>query len=264
MHHHRDPRYAGFWIRGIAWVVDVHVILAAYYLFYLGNHLGAKAGFLPPIESEPVSGAGFAVGLVRALFFFGFPVFYFTWFHGRGGQTFGKMALRIRLLRTDGTAVTPWVAFKRWFVIVVLSGIIAFVLLLVVLLAAVLLELVLTRISSFLSLSGKLQSAVDLLVGGMVLFLVTVPSAIMFLPVAFDPKKQGLHDRICGTVVVKVGTEESIRQDALGIVHGEPEEPVFGEAEAGPFPSPYHEQAERDLREDEEARRGRPPGTPGG
>jgi uncharacterized RDD family membrane protein YckC len=262
MHHHRDARFAGFWIRGIAWVVDVHVILAAYYLFYLGNHLGAKAGLLPPIEAEAVTGATFAVGLLRAVFFFGFPVFYFTWFHGRGGQTFGKMALRIRLLRSDGTAVTPWVAFKRWFVIVVLSGIIAFVLLVVVLLAAVLLELVLARISTILSVSGRLQSAVDLLVGGLVLFLVTIPSALMFLPVAFDPKKQGIHDRICGTVVVRAGTEASIRQDALGIPHGEPEEPLFDEQEAGPFPSPYHEEAEREAREEERARLSGPPEAP--
>lgn len=150
----RDLHYAGFWIRAAARVVDLILILAAFNLFWLGDRYGADAGWwAPSFLAEDVSpgDAAFSMAnVLRGIFFFGFPVFYYVFLHGAYGQTFGKMAMRIRVLNADGTPITYRKAFLRY----------------------------------------------------LGYFLCDLTLDLGYVWAAFDPRKQGLHDKACRTVVV--------------------------------------------------------------
>lgn len=150
----RELQFAGFWIRAAARIVDLVLILAAFNLFWLGDRYGADAGWwAPSFLGEDVSpaGAGFSMAnVLRGVFFFGFPVFYYVFLHGAHGQTFGKMALRIKVLGEDGAPISYRTAFLRWL--------------------------------------GYLLCDLTLELG--------------YVWAAFDPRKQGLHDKVCRTIVV--------------------------------------------------------------
>lgn len=202
---HRNG-YAGFWIRAAARVIDFFAIITAYYLFYLVNQLGAKAGFLPPIGADGGGGGGAftVISVLRGLFLFSFPIFYFTYLHGAYGQTFGKMAMGVRVLNVDGTPLSYWQAFRRWMVEIVFGSVLVFVLLMLLVVALIVVEFVLAKISSLFSVMNYIRDAVNLVAGIAIVLLSNIPLGIMFIPAAFDPRKQGLHDRICHTLVVRV------------------------------------------------------------
>lgn len=201
---HRNG-YAGFWIRAAARVIDFFAIITAYYLFYLVNQLGAKAGFLPPVGVEAGEGGGVLsiISIIRGLFLFSFPIFYFTYLHGAYGQTFGKMAMGVRVVNVDGTPLNYWQAFRRWMVEIVFGSVLVFVLLLLLVVALIVVEFVLSKISSVFSVMGYIRDAVNWIAGLAIVLLSNIPLGIMFIPAAFDPRKQGLHDRICHTLVVR-------------------------------------------------------------
>lgn len=146
--------YAGFWIRAAARLIDLAAILAAFNLFLLLDRLGARAGLWG--GSSLFDGLAGGVSLsaedvLRGMFFVAFPLFYYVYLHGACGQTFGKMALRIRVLREDGTPIGYRTAFLRWL--------------------------------------GYLLCDLTLDIG--------------YLWAAVDRRKQGLHDKVCGTIVVR-------------------------------------------------------------
>ena len=149
-HHH----FAGFWSRAAARVIDLLIIIAAFNLIYLADRLGADAGLWTGMgldEGSP-AGAGFSMAnVLRGLFFLTFPVFYYVYLHGTYGQTFGKMALKIKVVNEDGTPLDYRKAFLRW----------------------------------------------------LGYFLCDLTFYIGYLWAAFDPRKQGLHDKVCKTVVVR-------------------------------------------------------------
>jgi len=144
--------YAGFWIRLFARVIDLILILATFNLFYLGDRMGADAGLWAPSGF----GEGFwfdrlsAENVVRIVFFVFFPAFYYVYLHGAFGQTFGKMALRIKVVNEDGSPLDYRKAFLRW----------------------------------------------------LGYFLCDLTLDLGYLWAAFDLRKQGLHDKVCKTIVV--------------------------------------------------------------
>jgi uncharacterized RDD family membrane protein YckC len=148
-----EHRYAGFWIRAAARLIDLILLLAAFQLFLLVDRKGADAGFWAP------TGFGDATGFdrfplenaARGIFFLFFPVFYYVYLHGAYGQTFGKMVLNIRVLNEDGSPLNYRKAFLRW----------------------------------------------------LGYFLCDLTLDLGYLWAAFDPRKQGLHDKVCGTIVVR-------------------------------------------------------------
>ncbi len=150
----RDFPYAGFWVRAAARIVDLVLILAAFNLFWLGDRYGADAGWWAPSflgEEGAPPDAGFSLATVlRGVFFFGFPVFYYVFLHGAYGQTFGKMAMRIKVLNADGSPLDYTKAFLRY----------------------------------------------------LAYFLCDLTLDIGYAWAAFDPRKQGLHDKVCRTIVV--------------------------------------------------------------
>jgi uncharacterized RDD family membrane protein YckC len=79
-----EVRYSGWWRRGAALVID-NVLVAVPALASLG---------LVALDED----AGFGV---FALLWFVLPFFYFTYCHGKWGQTIGKRALGIRVRHAE-------------------------------------------------------------------------------------------------------------------------------------------------------------------
>ena len=146
--------YAGFWSRAAARVIDLLIIIAAFNLIYLADRLGADAGLWTGMGLGEGSWTGPGISManvLRGLFFLAFPVFYYVYLHAVYGQTFGKMALKIKVVNEDGTPLDYRKAFLRW----------------------------------------------------LGYFLCDLTFYIGYLWAAFDPRKQGLHDKVCRTVVVR-------------------------------------------------------------
>ena len=109
--------FAGFWSRAAARIIDLLIIIAAFNLIYLADRLGADAGLWTGMGLGEGSwtGAGISMAnILRGLFFLTFPVFYYVYLHAMYGQTFGKMALKIKVVNEDGTPLDYRKAFLRW------------------------------------------------------------------------------------------------------------------------------------------------------
>jgi uncharacterized RDD family membrane protein YckC len=138
---------AGFWIRVVASLLDM---LA---LGLLESALGSLLVRISGLEPGFHSREGRMIMLTVAAFGVVLGYAYRVFFIGYCGQTPGKMAVRVKVIRTDGTEV----GYVR----------------------ALLREVV-----------GKFLSKLILGIG--------------YLMVAFDSRKQGLHDKIADTYVVKI------------------------------------------------------------
>jgi len=138
---------AGFWIRVVASLIDM---LALGLVESALGSLLIRAGGIDPGWHDPeermimftVASFGLVLGYAYRVFFIGYC-----------GQTPGKMAVRIKVIRTDGADVGYPRAFLR--------------------------EVV-----------GKFLSKIILGIG--------------YLMVAIDPRKQGLHDKIADTYVIRL------------------------------------------------------------
>jgi len=135
---------AGFWIRVVASMVDGLILGAVQ--FVIGLVLGFAGGASGGADS-------FAIFAVTWLCSVVISVTYYVFFTGYNGQTPGKMALRLQVIRTDGSPMTYGKAFLREIPCKFISGILL---------------------------------------------------GIGYLMVAFDQQKQGLHDRMVGTYVIKL------------------------------------------------------------
>ncbi len=122
----------GFWRRFVAFLIDGVVL-------FIVNQALASVAYGG--DQAAASGAAFIVDI---LYFVGLWTYW-------GGQTLGKKAVGIRVVKTDGSAVNLVTAIIRYV--------------------------------------GYIISAVCLLIG--------------FIWVAFDANKQGWHDKIASTYVVK-------------------------------------------------------------
>lgn len=142
------PPLAGFWLRGVAAVVDVS-LLTVVLLFSVPVFFFTAAGVsgFNPLDE------GSLLALVTWFFANVVVLAYYVFFTGYCGQTPGKMALRLKVLQVDGCDISFRCAFYRETV-------------------------------------GKFLSALLLGAG--------------YLMVAFDERKQGLHDRIAETYVIKL------------------------------------------------------------
>jgi predicted Zn finger-like uncharacterized protein len=139
-----DLPKAGFWIRVVASMIDGLLLGAVQ--FVIGLVLGFAGGAAGGAES-------FAIFAITWLCSVVISVTYYVFFTGYNGQTPGKMALRLQVVRTDGTPMTYGKAFLREIPCKFISGILL---------------------------------------------------GIGYLMVAFDQQKQGLHDRMAGTYVIRL------------------------------------------------------------
>ena len=92
-----DQRFAGFWIRVLAWVVDSIIlsVVGAALTFSAGIVVGALGSNLPSLQN-------FLVPIVAATSFL-LPALYLLVGGARSGRTFGKMLCGIRIVRENGT-----------------------------------------------------------------------------------------------------------------------------------------------------------------
>ena len=139
---------AGFWMRAVASLLDSLLLSLVQFVFSL--ILGLTAGTM--LSGMEPHGEAF-VGLMATIFGVLVGLTYSVFFTGYCGQTPGKMALRIKVIRTTGEEISYGRAFIR-------------------------------------EVPGKFLSSILLGIG--------------YLMVAFDSQKQGLHDRIADTYVIKL------------------------------------------------------------
>jgi uncharacterized RDD family membrane protein YckC len=138
--------YAGFWIRLVAYLID-GIILWFLNLFLAGIlRLGAFLAKPSPTELELTS---FILGMFIGIAYW---VGFWTW----RGQTPGKMALGLKIIRADGSPLSLGQAFLRYL--------------------------------------GYIVSALILYIG--------------FLWIAFDGRKQGIHDKIADTYVIRLSPRQ--------------------------------------------------------
>jgi uncharacterized RDD family membrane protein YckC len=147
--------YGGFWRRSFAFLIDeVILYFVSLVLFLIGLlALGLKGDVMDRVLASP-EGMTHGMGLFGLLYLAASllaGMAYFTWFHGVGGRTPGKMLLRLRVIQASGDPMTPGIAFLRW---------------------------------------------VGYLISGPIFCL-------GFLWVAFDGRKQGWHDKIAATIVIR-------------------------------------------------------------
>lgn len=102
--------YAGFWIRFLAVLIDGLIIGGAFVLLTLIVFLIPGRTLFRNLQNPVVSPA--AIGMIYGglgllyLFLFGAMLLYQSWFVARRGGTPGKLALGLRVVRSDGTALT--------------------------------------------------------------------------------------------------------------------------------------------------------------
>ena len=162
-----SPVYAGFWRRIVVVLVDGVIVLSvptayffiAVYFFSpdsetyvtaemsVDEHFAAKARFDNAVEDHVIAQLLFAIGPVWEVTRFFYTVTFWTW----RGQTPAMIALGIKIIRTDGTAITVRESVLRYF------G---------------------TILSMLLAFLG-------------------------YFMIVWDRRKQGLHDKIAGTLVVR-------------------------------------------------------------
>lgn len=132
--------YAGFWIRVVAYIIDLLPLLA------IGITLALLFGD-PIVDADPTPSLGVSdfAGLIIG-------IAYFVGFESSSWQaTPGKRALGLIVTDADGRRISPARALGRYF--------------------------------------GKILSGLILMIG--------------YIMIAFTERKQGLHDFLAGTLVVK-------------------------------------------------------------
>ena len=153
------PRFAGFWIRSVAYAIDSILIGLCMRLLEFGYLRGAHEDFFGDSFSRFLEfdwNSLMPMMAIELLLTFS----YFTFFLGRYGQTPGKMICGLKVIRSDGGDVTYTQAALRTL--------------------------------------GYYVNRVTLGLG--------------FIWVAIDPRKQGFHDKIARTYVVRPRAAESTVQ----------------------------------------------------
>lgn len=104
-------RYAGFWIRAGAKIVDGVIMGICSFVVNLVT-TGAVTAFARNDSSPEVAIVASVLGM---LIQFAIGIAYTTWFLGTFGATPGKMACGIKVVRPDGSPITYMRAFGRYF-----------------------------------------------------------------------------------------------------------------------------------------------------
>ncbi len=142
--------YAGFWVRLAALIIDIIILGLTNWVINGVWGVASGVGWMSGSVEDPfavMTGAGW---ILNSLIIFLLVVGYFICFWGWRGQTPGKMALRVRIVRFDGSRIGWGGATMRFL--------------------------------------GYIISVLLCLIG--------------LIWVAFDSRRQGLHDKIADTFVI--------------------------------------------------------------
>ena len=102
--------YAGFWLRFVAKLIDVIIVVMVALPFYILFVL--TFGVASVVGAEGM--ALIASQIIQMILSLG-TVAYFTFFTGKYGATIGKMALGLKVVFPNGEPVTYLRAFGRFF-----------------------------------------------------------------------------------------------------------------------------------------------------
>lgn len=102
-----DSPKAGFWIRFVASMIDGLILGAVQFI------IGLVLGFAGGSVSDFDMGGAVVMLTITWLCSMAVSITYYVFFTGYNGQTPGKMALRIQVVRTDGTPMNYGRAFLR-------------------------------------------------------------------------------------------------------------------------------------------------------
>jgi len=142
---------AGFWIRSIAYILDQLILSATGLLFFAVGHVGISIGAY--VQTGVLSLENLAAAFMPTYVAMKcVEIAYFTYFHGRTGQTLGKMCCGLKVVNTHGEVISYRRALLRW--------------------------------------AGYILSSLILYLG--------------FLWVAIDRNRQGWHDKVASTYVIKI------------------------------------------------------------
>jgi uncharacterized RDD family membrane protein YckC len=111
-------KFAGFWRRLVAYIIDNVIINIIFFILLMIIMVAFIVGAISAdsrtwmadlMDPTKISSAVLAVLALYMVL----SIAYFTYFHGIGGRTPGKMLLGLQVLFTDGTAINFGTAFLR-------------------------------------------------------------------------------------------------------------------------------------------------------
>jgi uncharacterized RDD family membrane protein YckC len=111
-------KFAGFWRRLISITIDCFIINVIFttlltvvsIALFAGAMSGSGRAWVADLLNPGIWSFSF---LMASGFYLALYLFYFTYFHGAGGRTPGKMMLGLQVLSTDGMPITFGIAFLR-------------------------------------------------------------------------------------------------------------------------------------------------------
>jgi uncharacterized RDD family membrane protein YckC len=111
-------KYAGFWRRLVAYLIDSTIITIVFFVLFMiammaflfGSMSGNSSKWLADLmDPTRVS----SILIFTWIFYAAMTIAYFTYFHGTTGRTPGKMLLGLQVLSTNGTPISFGIAFLR-------------------------------------------------------------------------------------------------------------------------------------------------------
>ena len=184
----RQHRFAGFWIRVVAAILDGLI------LFAVNAVLGFL--FLGIISSANDPGTVIGMQLFMNLVQLAIGISYVTCFLGKYGATPGKMACGLKVIVSDGRPISYWRAFGRYWA-VVLSFLIPYIS--IVITVGITVGVMLTGSDG----PGRNDLDSMLIVGFMLAAVVGLLMSFPFYMAGLTRQKCALHDFICNTRVIR-------------------------------------------------------------
>jgi uncharacterized RDD family membrane protein YckC len=111
-------KFAGFWRRLVSYTIDCIIIniifMALLIIVFVAFSSGIMSGNNLSSISDLLNPAALSLSFIGIyIFYTALFIFYFTYFHGAGGRTPGKMLLSLQVLSADATPISFGVAFLR-------------------------------------------------------------------------------------------------------------------------------------------------------
>lgn len=195
----------GFWWRALGAVIDWAVklvpsmlVYVPYYILSFQSMLENGAANPSPNPMDQFKGMGglaigaYVLGIAGQL---AIAIFYDTWMGGKYGGTVGKIALGFKIVRADGEKLTYARAFGRWaaklvsyFMWWLPVGVI----------------FALSMGAAVIAASGTFDAEpAGLLIGLAIACVWALIGGFGYYMVGWTKRKQGLHDKIASTIVVR-------------------------------------------------------------
>ena len=123
---HPTIELAGFWTRMGALFIDIFILVAINWVINTTWALASGGGFMAEVPADPhmeVVGASWPLGaLIAFLIFIAYIILFWRW----KGQTPGKMILRLKIIRADGSNL-GWSDVILRFLSYIISSVIFFI-----------------------------------------------------------------------------------------------------------------------------------------